>query len=314
MNVKKLWIMAVIIGIAMMAVLYLNPSHNTHSISLEKPLVSVSTFSLYEVAQAVGDNHIELNLIIPLGSDAHMFSPNPQQVATLAQSDVFVYSGAGFEAWAEGTKNILPSTTDVVDMSRHVHLIRSDKGHHDGDEHHEGGAYDPHYWLDIDNMIQMTQKMEQVLSLLLPEQKKRFTANAQSYRAQLKHLKSEYETGLKECKNRTLVSNHDAFGYLAHSNHLKNVSIIGFSSDEQPDAKTVAKVTKVLKEHSIKTIFFEELINDNIAQTLAKETGARAQSLQPLENISQDELQSHQTYLSIMRENLKKLREAMECR
>ena len=59
---------------------------------------------------------------------------------------------------------------------------------------------------------------------------------------------------------------------------------------------------------------FEELINDNVSQTIARETGAKAVALQPLENISQDELKSHQTYLSIMRENLKKLREAMECR
>lgn len=285
------------------------------------PMISVSTFSLLEAARAVSGDTIDIRSIVPLGNDAHMFSPNPTQVAGISKSALFIYNGAGFETWAEGLKNILPKTTQILDMSQHVALLKSEEEHadeHDHDEHahdeHKHGAYDPHYWLDIDNMIKMTQTMDAEFSKLLPSKAEIFHGNAATYIGELQKLKAEYTTGLSECKNRTLISNHDAFGYLAYANKLENVSVIGLSSDEQPSAQTVAHVVEVVKEHGMKTIFFEELINDNVSQTIARETGAKAVPLQPLENISEDELKSQATYLSIMRENLKKLREAMECR
>lgn len=279
-----------------------------------KPMVSVSTFSLFEVANAVAGDAMNVHPIVPLGSDAHMFSPNPTQVADISKSAFFIYNGAGFETWAESIKNTLPKTTQVIDMSQHVVLQKSEEDVDENAHHDEHGAYDPHYWLDIDNMIKMTQAMDAEFSKLLPNKAEIFHGNAAAYIGELQKLKSEYVTGLSECKNRTLISNHDAFGYLTHSNKLENVSVIGLSSDEQPSAQTVAHVVELVKEHGMKTIFFEELINDNVSQTIARETGAKAVPLQPLENISQDELKLHQTYLSLMRENLKKLREAMECR
>lgn len=315
-------IIAVIAGIAFFA----PQSEDNENKAEAKPIVSVSTFALLESANAVGGNEIDVRSIVPLGSDAHMFSPNPTQVAEISGAALFIYNGAGFETWAENLKNVLPKTTQIIDMSRYVALQKSEEEHHEEhadeaehhDEHaheeHNHGAYDPHYWLDIDNMIKMTQTIDAEFSKLVPVKAEQFHKNSAAYIAELQKLKSEYAAGLAECKNRTLVSNHDAFGYLAHSNKLENVSVIGLSSDEQPSAQTVAHIVEIIKEHGIKTIFFEEMINDNVSQTISRETGAKAVALQPLENISEDELKSQQTYLTIMRENLKKLREAMECR
>lgn len=315
-------IIAVIAGIAFFA----PQSEDNENKAEAKPIVSVSTFALLESANAVGGNEIDVRSIVPLGSDAHMFSPNPTQVAEISGAALFIYNGAGFETWAENLKNVLPKTTQIIDMSRYVALQKSEEEHHEEhadeaehhDEHaheeHNHGAYDPHYWLDIDNMIKMTQTIDAEFSKLVPVKAEQFHKNSAAYIAELQKLKSEYASGLAECKNRTLVSNHDAFGYLAHSNKLENVSVIGLSSDEQPSAQTVAHIVEIIKEHGIKTIFFEEMINDNVSQTISRETGAKAVALQPLENISEDELKSQQTYLTIMRENLKKLREAMECR
>jgi zinc transport system substrate-binding protein len=266
------------------------------------PLISVSTFPLYEASSAIAGNTLEIFPIVPLGSDAHMYSPSPAQVTKISESAFFIYNGAGFETWTQSLKNTLPKTIQIIDMSRHVRLLK------------ERGAYDPHYWLDIDNMIKMTQTLEQEFSTHFPNNAQMYHTNAESYIDKLKKLKADYQLGLKECKNRTLISNHDAFGYLAHANALENVSIIGLSSDEQPSASVIAQIILRIKEHGIKTIFFEELINDNVAQTIARETDAKAQSLQPLENISENELKSHQTYESIMRDNLAKLTQAMECR
>ncbi|ADR35165.1 periplasmic solute binding protein [Sulfuricurvum kujiense DSM 16994] len=318
MDTKRLIIFGGIIAVIVIGVSFFSPKPQSKEVSSQtKPIISVSTFALYEIAKTVAGDSVEVHPIIPLGTDAHMFTPNPSQVADISKSSLFVYNGAGFESWAENLKNTLPKTTQVIDMSGHVVLLKGEADHHgeetDGEHHHEG-AFDPHYWLDIDNMIKMTQIFDAEFSKLLPAEAEVFHGNAATYIGELQRLKAEYASGLTECKNRTLVSNHDAFGYLASANKLENVSVIGLSSDEQPSAKNIADIIATINKHGVKTIFFEEFINDNVSQTIAKETGAKAVALQPLENISQDELKSHQTYLTIMRENLKKLREAMECR
>ncbi len=322
MDVKKATVFGAVIAAAVAGVVFFAPSGapKTES-SAPLPSVSVSTFSLYESARAVAGEALDVRTIIPLGSDAHMFSPTPKEVARIGEASLFVYSGAGFESWAEPLRSTLPQSVKVVDMSKYVTLIRNEEEHaehhddaHEHEEEHDHGAYDPHYWLAIDNMIAMTRKFEEEFSKLSPANAPLFRRNAQAYVVELQKLKSEYASGLKECRNRLLVSNHDAFGYLAHANNLESVSVIGLSSDEQPSAKNIADIVSLVQEHGIKTVFFEALINDNVAQTISRETGARAVSLQPLENISEDELKSGETYLSIMRQNLHKLREAMECR
>jgi len=318
MNTKRLIVFGGIITAIVIGISFFSPKPQSKEISSQsKPIIAVSTFSLYEIAGAVAGDAVKVHPIIPLGTDAHMFTPNPSQVADISKAALFVYNGAGFESWAENLKNTLPQTTRSVDMSQNVVLLKSEIEHHGEDtdgEHHHDGAFDPHYWLDIDNMIKMTQIFDAEFSKLLPAEAEVFHGNAATYIGELQRLKAEYTSGLAECKNRTLVSNHDAFGYLASANKLENVSVIGLSSDEQPSAKNIADIIATINKHGVKTIFFEEFINDNVSQTIAKETGAKAVALQPLENISEDELKSHQTYLTIMRENLKKLREAMECR
>jgi zinc transport system substrate-binding protein len=316
MNIKRLIIVGGVITAAIVTAVFMGTKAQPMKKESIKPIIAVSTFSLYEAAHEVGGDLIDVEAIVPLGSDPHMFSPNPKQVAQISTSSLFVYNGAGFETWAENMKKTLPSTTRVIDMSQYVTLNASQDDaheHHEEHEHHHG-AYDPHYWLDIDNMIKMVKTMEVEFSKLIPAKEAQFHKNATAYLSKLEALKIDYTTGLSECKNRTLISNHDAFGYLAHANNLKNISIIGLSSDEQPSAKIISEVIALVKEHGIKTIFFEEMINDNVAQTIARETGAKALPLQPLENISENELKSHQTYESIMRDNLAKLTQAMECR
>jgi zinc transport system substrate-binding protein len=322
MNSKRVLIRGTIALFSFVGIAFLVSSIQTKKIEEARPKVYVSTFALYEAANNVANGAMEIHSIVPLGSDPHMFSPNPTQVANISNAELFVYNGAGFEVWAKSLTNTLPKTTKVIDMSQYVQLHQSDKHeehshengeHHDEHEHHHG-THDPHYWLDIDNMIKMTQTLEADFSKLLPQKAPQFHQNSTAYIIELKKLQSEYVTQLAQCKKRTIITNHDAFGYLARSNNLKNISVIGLSSDEQPSAQTVAHVIKEIKEHGIKTIFFEEMVNDNVSQTIAKETGAKAVSLQPLENITQDELNAHQTYLFIMRENLTKLKIALECR
>lgn len=313
MNKSAWWIAAGGI-VAAAALFYLFPQGGSRT-APEIPVVAASTFPLSEIARTVAAQTVEVHPVIPPGMDPHLYTPSPREAAALSESSLFIYNGAGFETWAEPLTHTLSSGTLLLDMSRHVRMIEG--GAHDahaGETHAHEGTLDPHYWLDIDNMIRMTRTVETALGERFPEHADTYRANASAYVTELERLKGEYARGLAECKNRVLVSNHDAFGYLAHANRFEHVSVIGLSSDEQPSAANIARIIELVRSRGITTVFFEEMIDDNVARTISRETGAEVVALHPLENISADEMKSSQTYLSIMRSNLAKLKRAMECR
>ena len=149
-------------------------SFNGKIASSGAPIVTVSTFALSQTANAVAGDRLNIQTIVPLGSDPHIFSPNPTQVAELSKSKLFIYNGAGFETWAEVIKTTLPETTRVIDMSEHVALLKHSEYSHAED-------HDPHYWLDIDNMIKMTKALDVEFSKLLPSSAEKFHQNASNY-------------------------------------------------------------------------------------------------------------------------------------
>jgi zinc transport system substrate-binding protein len=293
----------------------------------EKPAVVVTTYPLYEVMHQVGGDTIDLEKIIPFGTDIHTFRPSPKTMVTVSRAALFVYSGAGLEPWSEQLLTNLSSQTAVVDMSRHVKLLSHEAGDHDAEEEHHThdahdahdhaghhhGPVDPHYWLDADNMIAMTREAVEALAMLRPDQRTVYEQRAGLFIDQLKTLDALFRARLKTCDQHDLVSNHDAFGYLAHRYGFETHTVTGLSPDQQPSAKAMAQTIALVREHRIKTIFFESFVSDNVARALARETGAAVMSLQPLANLGADEAASNANYITIMEENLEKIANALEC-
>lgn len=305
MKFSKLFLgLIVIVGVAFLL-------SNKEDKESQKPYISVSSFALYDVAVNIAGDEIEVFKIISDGSDAHMFEPTPKDLATIELSKLFIYNGAGFEAWADKLSSNISSK--IIDMSVNVELLESH--HHcdhdeDDDEHHHGN-YDPHYWQSIENMITIAGVIERELSQILPEKSEQFRANRDSYIDELRKLENEYKTALSDCKIPYLVTSHNAFGYLGDDYGFSNISVVGLSSDEQPSAKNIADIVELVRDKGIKAIYFEEFIDDGVAATIAKETGAEVDTIHPLGNITKE--QSGMSYIEIMRENLSKLRYAMEC-
>lgn len=312
MKFFKIIFVAFVLVIITSSVFYFGQKTNNE---VKKPIVSVSTYALYDALTHIGGDEIEVFKIIPLGSDAHTYEPTPDDIIKISKSKLFIYNGGGFEPWVESLEGSINTDIKVVDMGKFVTLYKEEHHEHEHgeDDHHHHEGYDPHYWLDMDNMIKLSQKMVELLSEILPQKRELFKANGDKYIAQLEALKKDYDKALARCDKRVLITNHNAFGYLARAYGIENHSVIGLSSDEQPSAKVMSEISKLIKEKGVKTIFFEELINDNVSHTLAKEVGIEALALQPLENITKDEFDQNKTFISIMRENLAKLSKAMEC-
>ncbi len=270
-----------------------------------KVIITTTIYPLYDVVQDVGGDNVELNNLIPFGTEPHAFEPTPQNIVTLLKSDLFIISSPVMEPWADKIIKANHLEKITTDMSKYVRIKKHKS-------FKEGKAFDPHYWLSFNNYIRMVKEIEALLVAKDAINSKTYKKNAKNYIEKIKTLQDKYET-LKSCKNKRVIVNHDAFGYLSDDYGIKQYSISGMSPDEQPSAKQIAQLIDIVKKENIHTVFFEEFANDKLSKTIAKEAGAKSEELSPAGNISKQAHRKNVKFLDIMRKNLVKLKKAMDC-
>jgi zinc transport system substrate-binding protein len=146
-----------------------------------------------------------------------------------------------------------------------------------------------------------------------PQNSSYYQKNANTLDAKLTQIDKEFMQNLSDCKLRDFVTSHAAFGYLAKQYGLNQITISGISPDAEPSTRQLANVAKVAKEKQVKYIFFESLISPKLSETIANEIGADTLVLDPLEGLSDDDIKEGKNYFTVMRENLKNLKLALQC-
>lgn len=276
--------------------------------------VSITTtiFPLYDVVKNIGGDNVKLTNLVPFGVEAHEFEPKAKDIAALSKSDYFIISSPVFETWSTKVISSLKIQDKTIDMSQKVKLIEMKHDDHEAHGHKHKGSYDPHYWLSIDNYINVAKEVATLLSTKDPENAKLYEANLAAYLVKLEALKTDYEV-LKSCKNKKVIVNHDAFEYLAQEYGITQYSITGMTPETKPSPKQIAQLIDLTKKEKINTIFFEEFASDKVAKSIAKEANVKTDALRPVENITVAESKKGIGYIDIMKENLVKLHDAMDC-
>jgi len=304
-NLKNTLFVLVVVGLIFWIMAVPKKVSDSKDANISKPTVSLSTFALWDITKHIAGKSINVVMILPFGSEVHSFEPTPKLMAKILKSDLVVYSGAGLEPWCER----FDFGGRVVNMSKYVTLKKLHNHHHKGLH----TSYDPHYWLDIQNMIKATKVITKELVKISPKNKDLYIKNEQNYIDMLKKLDNEYKKTLSSCQKHTIIVNHNAFSYMAANYGFGVKSINGLSADAQPNAKNMIELIKELKEHNISTVFYESFASDKVARTIAKETNATVDTLQPLANITADEAKKQLSFEDLMRINLKKLSKALKC-
>lgn len=285
--------------------------------------VTTTIYPLYSIAKEVGADKINLQNLIPFGVEAHGFDPTPADMAKLSKSDIFITSSDSMEPWKDKIVKSLKIEEKVFDMSEHVKLRtiqeeedeqhEDEKGHkHEHNHEHEG--IDPHYWVSLNNYILMTEAITKLFIEKDSANKDFYIQNSNNYLEKVKALKEKYDSSMATCTNKKILVNHDAFGYFADDYGVKQYSISGMSPDDKPSAKQISELINLVKNEKINTVFFEEFASPKVAQTIAKATNIKIDTLRPAENISKEENKKEFGYLQIMEENLEKLKFAMDCK
>lgn len=277
--------------------------------------VLTSFYPMYDFACKIGGDCIDVTNMVPSGTEPHDWEPSTNDLKNLEKADVFIYNGADMEPWADDLLVSRSDTLHVVEASENVELRTTDGEHkhaheHEGADHHHGD-FDPHVWLDPENAKIEMEAIKDALCAADPENSTVFQSNYEKYAAELDALDAEFREKLAPLPNRTIVVAHEAFGYLCDAYGLTQVGIEGLSPDSEPDPGRMAEVIDFVREHSISTIFFEELVSPKVAEAIASETGAQAKMLSPLEGLSDEQAAAGADYFSVMHDNLAALMEAL---
>lgn len=274
--------------------------------------VVASFYPFAYVAERIGGDAVDVDNLTSPGVEPHDLELAPKQYAEVQDADLAIFETGLQPAVDDAVEQAdLPDETalDVAD----VVTLREAAGHEESGEHegHDHGELDPHVWLDPTNMVAIAQATADRLAEIDPDHAKTFQRNAQTFIDELEQLDQAYRTGLANCARDTIVTSHDAFGYLAHRYGLTQVGIAGLDPSSEPSPAQLADITDLVRDDGITTIFTEELVSPAVAETVADETGAEVATLDPIEGLGDDT--SDQTYLTLMQRNLDALKEANGC-
>lgn len=282
-------------------------------------------YPLEWAADRIGGDLASVSSLTPPGAEAHDLELTPQDVGAVSEADLLVYvegfqpaideaaeSEAGDSAWDAGQAADLTLTAEDDHGHGEDEGAHEEEAAHEDEAAHEGeGTVDPHFWLDPTRLADVGDALADRLAELDPDNAASYEENAAALRADLEALDGEFQEALADCSVDTLVTSHDAFGYLGDRYGFDVVGISGLEPSEEPSAAELAEITDVVQERGVTTIFTETLIDPAVAETVAAEAGVETAVLDPLEGLTDESAGSD--YLEVMRANLETLQQGQSC-
>ncbi|MEH7415110.1 metal ABC transporter substrate-binding protein [Neobacillus drentensis] len=279
-----------------------------------KKLQIVTTFyPMYYFAQKVAGSSANVELLIPNGVEPHDWEPTAKDMAKIQDSDLFIYNSRYFETWTEKVfKSINDPDLKVVEASKGIKLMDAIASEEEDHQHSEQtSSKDPHVWLSPVLAQKEVNTIANALEQADPKNKDQYQKNAAALNSELASLDSMYKDTVDKAKEKEFVTQHAAFGYLAKQYGLTQIPIAGLSPDVEPTLGKLAELTDLTKKKNVKIIYFEELTSSKVADTLAKEIGAKTEVLNPLEGLTKKEQAKGLDYLDVMKNNLESLKRSL---
>ena len=277
---------------------------STDSGTIEAGTIDVvaAFYPLEFVSERVGGDAVSVANLTPVGAEPHELELSARDAGHLQDADLVVYLSGFAPALDDAIHDVGAHAFDVADAADLDRNVDGEGG---------DGSIDPHFWLDPMRLAAVGDAVAAEFGMLSPDRAEEFASNAAELRDDLDQLDDEFRVGLGSCASTSLVTSHEAFGYLAARYGLTQVGIVGLSPDTEPSPATLAGVADFVEANDVTTIYYETLVDPSIADTVAAETGADTAVLDPLEGLSDPS--SGADYLTVMRANLATLRHGQQC-
>jgi zinc transport system substrate-binding protein len=308
---------AIIITTVVLTSTNISQQQNIQSTSGQKMKVIASFFPMYEFTKNVAGDKADVSVFIPIGEEPHGWEPPTQQIQDVQNSQLFIYNGAGMEAFIPAflSTGNFPNTI-FVRASQGIQMQDADVVHMAPDEAKpviEQGGKDPHVWNDPVLAQQEVRNIANAMEKADPTNAQYYETNAQAYIGKLSKLDQDIKSGLSHCNTHTFVSFHNAFNYFSQRYNLTDVWLSGLAPEAEVSPQDLARIENTAKKDNVKIIFSEDLVDPKLAQSLATDIGATTRTLSPLEGINQTEQQEEVTFIDKWYQNLDNLKAGLEC-
>ncbi|WP_032120760.1 metal ABC transporter solute-binding protein, Zn/Mn family [Clostridium amazonitimonense] len=263
---------------------------------VDKRVAVVASFNaMAELTKAIGGDKIELTTIVPSGVEAHDFEPKPRDIASLSKASLFIYNGLGMEPWAKDMlKSIDNKNLEIIEAFKEADLIKNS-----GEEIGEHGEFDPHVWLSLKEAKVQANSIKEGLIKVDSNNKDYYESNYKEFSKKIDDLKAEYEKKITSLERKDLVTGHAAFAYLCRDFGIQQHSVEDVFAEGEPTSQKIKELIDLSKKIKIKTVFMEENASPKVSETIAKEVGAKVDTINTLE--------SEGDYINTMKENLEKI-------
>lgn len=281
----------------------------------ELNIISTS-FPGYDFARAVvkDNDKSEVKMLLKPGTETHDFEPTPQDIKDIKNSDIFIYVGGDSDEWIEEIlEDVDTNKTKIIKLMDLVETVNEEtvEGMEEAEESEE--ELDEHVWTSPVNAIKIVEKLRDEIIKIDSKNKEKYEKNTSEYVEELEKIDSEIREVVKNAERKEIIfGDRFPLRYLVEEYGLKYFAAFpGCSEQTEASAKTISFLINKVKEDKILVVFQIELSNGKIAETIAKETGAKVLEFNSAHNISQKDFDSGVTYAEIMKKNVEVLKEAL---
>jgi ABC-type metal ion transport system, periplasmic component/surface adhesin len=283
----------------------------------ERMQVVAVNFPCYDFARAVCGDAADVTMLLPPGVESHSYEPTPKDILKVQSCDLFVCVGGESEAWLD---TILQSVDHPVRTLKMIDCVKplaeeTVEGMESHEEPEAGGTvdYDEHVWTAPANAVEITQAIGREMEALDAENASAYRANTAAYVSQLRQLDADFKSFFATVSNKTVIfGDRFPLRYFVEEYGLTYYAAFpGCSTQTEPSAATIAFLIDKLKAEHLSTVYYIEFSNHLVADSIAEAAGVQTAMIQTCHNVSQEEVDSGATYVSLMREDLETFRETM---
>ena len=321
MNLKKIILVILLILIVIGATFAIFKSGKNTKKDTNKIQVVVSNFASYDFLRAIiGDNNnVELTFLLGPGKNSHSYEPTAQDLIAIQNADLFVYVGGEMEQWADKVLESLDNKNiKVICIADSVETIEEKEvdGAEEEEEEEEEGAFDEHIWTSPSNAIKMVSSLEKAMEEIDTNNAEKYKKNAENYIAQIKDVDSKIQQIVdNKVRDRLIFADKMPMQYFMDYYDLQvSAAFSGCSTETEPSAKTIAYLLEKVKTEKIPVVLYIELNPGRVANTIVREAGngCEAMQIQTLHNVSLDDFNNGETWVSLMTRNIEVLKKALQ--
>ncbi len=276
--------------------------------------IVTTLFPTYDFVRTIGGGKTDVKLLLTPGKESHSYEPSTGDVIEINGCDIFIYMGDQMEPWAKGLVEGLDNAPAVLDPSLGITLVKDEHEEHEEHELEHDHEYDPHIWTSPRNCITIVKNILAQMEAADRENAGYYRENAETLISELEKLDKEFREIVSDVGTKKIYhGGRFSMFYFTQEYGLDwEAAYDSCSSDTEPSVRRICHMIDEMRAEGTKAVFYEELSNNAVAKLIADETGAKPLLLHSCHNLSQEEWDNGETYLSLMAENVKNLREALK--